>query len=120
MSPGVKHAPRSHKCGEGANPDRDRNTVGYRSRHDRQRVRDPYDDRYQILVEHEPSHLRALDTGLGFTRTASFVLLEIFSRRRTREAKTSFYASIKDELQNRCDIAPSDVMVVLQQNSDED
>lgn len=40
----------------------------------------PTRDRYQILQEHEASHLRALDTGLNIQRTEKFVVLEITSR----------------------------------------
>lgn len=51
----------------------------------------PKRDRYQILTEHEASHLQALDTGLDIPRTEKFVLLEVVSRPRSREAKLAFY-----------------------------
>jgi phenylpyruvate tautomerase PptA (4-oxalocrotonate tautomerase family) len=35
----------------------------------------PRRDRYQILQEHEASHIRALDTGLDITRTETPILL---------------------------------------------
>lgn len=57
----------------------------------------PSRHRYQILTEHEPSHLRALDTGLDLPRTGRFLLLE-----------------------RCCGIARSDVMISFTQNSDED
>lgn len=44
----------------------------------------PERDRYQILTEHEPSHLRALDTGLDLPQTSKFLLLEVVSRPRPR------------------------------------
>ncbi|WP_420820682.1 tautomerase family protein [Rhizobium tubonense] len=36
----------------------------------------PQSDRYQILQEHEPSHFRAVDTGLEIERTEKFALLQ--------------------------------------------
>ncbi|MDF1631303.1 tautomerase family protein [Mycoplana sp. MJR14] len=80
----------------------------------------PTRDRYQILQEHEASHLRALDTGLNIQRTEKFVVLEITSRPRPRESKVAFYSNLTLALQDRCDVAPSDVMVSLHINSDED
>lgn len=40
----------------------------------------PIGDRYQVVSEYEPSHMQALDTGLGIPRTANFVLLEVVTR----------------------------------------
>jgi phenylpyruvate tautomerase PptA (4-oxalocrotonate tautomerase family) len=80
----------------------------------------PLRDRYQIVQEHDASHFRALDTGLGIARTHKFLLLEITSRPRPREAKVAFYSNLTRTLQARCDIAASDVMVSLLTNSDED
>jgi len=80
----------------------------------------PRTDRYQIVQEHDASHLRALDTGLGISRSHKFLLLEITSRPRLREAKIAFYSNLTRTLQARCDIPASDVMVSLLINSDED
>ncbi|TBY80648.1 tautomerase family protein [Rhizobium leguminosarum] len=80
----------------------------------------PLRDRYQILQEHEGSHFRALDTGLDIARTEKFILLEITSRPRSRDAKVAFYLNLTRALQARCDVPPSDVMVSLHINSDED
>ncbi|MBB2166792.1 tautomerase family protein [Gluconacetobacter aggeris] len=80
----------------------------------------PARDRYQILVEHEPTHLRALDTGLDIPRTEKFVLLEVVSRPRSREAKLAFYEILCAEWQDKCGIAPSDVMISFVQNTDDD
>ncbi|MFP3547252.1 tautomerase family protein [Rhizobium sp. SIMBA_035] len=49
-----------------------------------------------------------------------FLLLEITSRPRSRDAKVAFYASLTSALQARCNVPPSDVMVSLSTNSDED
>lgn len=80
----------------------------------------PERDRYQILVEHEPSHLRALDTGLGIPRTEKFVLLEVVSRPRSQEAKLAFYQNLCDDLKEHCAIEASDIMISFTQNTDED
>jgi len=80
----------------------------------------PERDRYQILVEHEPSHLIALDTGLDIPRTEKFVLLEVVSRPRSREAKQAFYKNLCDDLKTECGIEATDVMISFTQNTDED
>lgn len=80
----------------------------------------PQGDRYEILTEHAPSHLKALDTGLGIPRTEKFVLLHVVSRPRGREAKVAFYENLCADLQAKCGIAPSDVMISFTENGDED
>ncbi|MQB46123.1 tautomerase family protein [Rhizobium sp. ICMP 5592] len=80
----------------------------------------PDRDRYQILVEHEHTHMRALDTGLGIARTDKFVLLEVVSRPRDKEQKVAFYRDLCDRLESECRIAPSDVMISFTLNEDED
>ncbi|MDX8479857.1 tautomerase family protein [Mesorhizobium sp. VK24D] len=80
----------------------------------------PAADRYQIVNEHSPLHMRALDTGLGFSRTDKFVLLEVVSRPRGKAAKVAFYENVCTALQQKCSIAASDVMVSFTENSDED
>lgn len=80
----------------------------------------PQRDRYQILQEHEASHIRALDTGLDIARTEKMLLLEITSRPRPRDAKVAFYSSLARALQTRCNVPPSDVIVSMHINSDED
>jgi hypothetical protein len=80
----------------------------------------PHKDRYQILHEHGSSHLRALDTGLDIARTGKFLLLEIISRPRSRDAKVAFYSNLALALQARCDVGPNDVMVSMLNNSDDD
>jgi len=80
----------------------------------------PRRDRYQILQEHEASHFRALDTGLDIIRTEKFLVLEITSSPRSRDAKVAFYSNLTRALQARCNVASSDVMVSLLINSDED
>lgn len=80
----------------------------------------PERDRYQIVHEHQPSHLVVQDTGLGFERTADVVVVSMTSRPRSQEQKETFYRLLVERLQERCGIAPSDVMVNVRENSDAD
>lgn len=80
----------------------------------------PERDRYQLLNEFEPSHLRALDTGLDIPRSEKFVLIEIVTRPRSRDEKLHFYALLSTTLAASCDIASSDIMVSMVENGDED
>lgn len=80
----------------------------------------PERDRYQILFEHEPSHLLALDTGLNIPRTEAFVLLEVVSRPRDRDQKIAFYENLCADFKVICGIAASDVMISFVENTDDD
>lgn len=80
----------------------------------------PERDRYQIVLEHDAHMLRALDTGLGIPRSEKFVLLEVVSRPRSKEAKQAFYRLMAQTLESRCGISPNDLMVSFVINSDED
>ncbi len=59
----------------------------------------PARDRYQIVNEHERSHLAAQDTGLGIVRTRDVTLIEIFTRPRTQDQKTTFHRLLTEKLQ---------------------
>ncbi|WP_313195252.1 tautomerase family protein [Shinella zoogloeoides] len=80
----------------------------------------PEDDRYQLVLEYPADHLRALDTGLGFTRTKKFVLIEVVSRPRTRAQKEHFYENASSALLRKCHVGSTDVMFTFVTNSDED
>ena len=80
----------------------------------------PERDRYQIVHEHPTSHFIVQDTGLGIPRTKNCVLLQITTRPRTRRAKEAFYHLLCESLKKECDIDPSDVVVSMVTNSDED
>jgi Tautomerase enzyme len=80
----------------------------------------PARDRYQIVTEHKPSHMIVEDTGLGIPRTDKVVFLQVTSRPRGREAKEAFYKLLADELERSCGITPSDLVVSIVENSDED
>lgn len=80
----------------------------------------PERDRYQIVNEYKPSRMIVEDTGLGIPRTDKVVVVQVVSRPRGKEAKQAFYRLLTEELQRSCGIAPSDVMVSVVENTDED
>ena len=80
----------------------------------------PERDRYQIVNEYKPSRMIVEDTGLGIPRTDKVVVVQVVSRPRGKEAKQKFYKLLTEELQKSCGIDPSDVMVSIVENSDED
>jgi hypothetical protein len=80
----------------------------------------PERDRYQIVHEHPATHFIVEDTGLGIPRSRNCVLLQITTRPRTRRAKETFYHLLCESLKKECDIDPSDVVVSMVTNSDED
>jgi phenylpyruvate tautomerase PptA (4-oxalocrotonate tautomerase family) len=80
----------------------------------------PQRDRYQIVHEHPTSHFVVEDTGLGITRTRKCVVIQVTTRPRDPEAKESFYKLLCRELETTCGIPPSDVVVSMVTNSDED
>jgi phenylpyruvate tautomerase PptA (4-oxalocrotonate tautomerase family) len=80
----------------------------------------PRRDRYQIVHEHPPSHFVAEDTGLDIARTRNCVVFQVTTRPHEREAKETFYKTLVRELETTCGIAPSDVIVSIGTNSDED
>jgi phenylpyruvate tautomerase PptA (4-oxalocrotonate tautomerase family) len=80
----------------------------------------PERDRYQIVTEHKRGHMIVEDTGLGIPRTDNVVFLQVTSRPRKKEQKEAFYRRLCEELERACGIAPSDVVVFIIENSDED
>ncbi|HEY8247441.1 MAG TPA: tautomerase family protein [Hyphomicrobium sp.] len=80
----------------------------------------PERDRYQIVNEYKPSRMVIEDTGLGIPRTDKVVVVQVVSRPRGKKAKQKFYKLLAEELQKSCGIAPTDVMVSIVENADED
>lgn len=80
----------------------------------------PKADRYQVVSEYQHPFLQALDTGLGIPRTEKFVLVEVVSRPRGRQAKVDFYQNLCLALEKKCGVQPSDIMISFVENSDED
>ena len=80
----------------------------------------PLRDRYQIVHEHPPSHFIAEDTGLNIPRTRNVVIIQVTTRPHERAMKENFYKTLVHELQTSCGLAPSDVVVSIVTNTDED
>jgi hypothetical protein len=80
----------------------------------------PERDRYQIVTEHKREHMIIEDTGLGIARSDKVVFLQVTSRPRGREAKEAFYELLAAELETSCGLAPSDLVVSIVENTDED
>ncbi len=79
----------------------------------------PVRDRYQVLTEHDPSHLILEDTGLGFERSDNRILIQVTTRPRSREAKEKFYALVVENL-DKLGISPEDVAISCVENEDVD
>ncbi len=80
----------------------------------------PVRDRYQIVLEHDKDNMIAQDTGLGFTRTDKFILIEVVSRPRSKESKQLFYQLLCEKLLASSGIEKTDIMFSFVINSDED
>lgn len=80
----------------------------------------PQRDRYQLVHEHKASRMIVEDTGLGIERSDKIVLISMVSRPRSREMKEAFYRLLCENLEARCGIKSSDVMVNISVNGDED
>ncbi|KQX74292.1 MULTISPECIES: tautomerase family protein [Aeromicrobium] len=80
----------------------------------------PASDRYQILTQHEPFELVALDTGLGIERSDRLVMVRLSSKARTQEAKVALYEALARNLADRLDISGNDLVVTINENGDAD
>lgn len=80
----------------------------------------PVSDRYQVVYQHEPENLFIDDTGLGFTRTQDFILISITSNKRTDEKKVKLYQLICENLEQKCNINPMDIMINITENTNSD
>lgn len=80
----------------------------------------PDTDRYQILTQHEPFELVALDTGLGIERSARLVIVRVTSKERPRDAKVALYRALARTLHERLGIQGNDLVVSITENGDAD
>jgi hypothetical protein len=80
----------------------------------------PARDRYQVVHEHKKYQLVIEDTGLGFERTDNFLLIHMISRKRTKEQLTTFYQDLAYALEEKCNIASTDLMFSVSSNGDDD
>jgi phenylpyruvate tautomerase PptA (4-oxalocrotonate tautomerase family) len=76
----------------------------------------PESDRYQILTEHQPHQMVALDTGLGLTRSRDLVFLRFVSRARPAAAKQRLYQLLAERLESACGLSPDDLIVSVTEN----
>ncbi|WP_371493516.1 tautomerase family protein [Kitasatospora sp. NBC_00374] len=59
----------------------------------------PERDRFQLVTQHDPDEIIALDAGLGFQRTAGTVIVHIFTQRgRSTEDKRLVYRTLAKQL----------------------
>ncbi|MBO4253107.1 tautomerase family protein [Streptomyces griseorubiginosus] len=62
-------------------------------------LRIPERDRFQIVTQHDPDEIIALDAGLGFERTPGTVIVHIFTQRgRSTEDKQQLYKRLAERL----------------------
>ncbi|MGV7241136.1 tautomerase family protein [Caballeronia sp. M23-90] len=80
----------------------------------------PAGDRYQVVHEHKKSNLIFEDTGLRIARTSNVVFVSVTTRPRPEAQKQKFYVDLCSELESRCGIKSSDVIVSITINSDAD
>ncbi len=80
----------------------------------------PIRDRYQVVQSHKRTEMIMEDTGLGFPRSESQILLQLISRPRTRQMKQAFYKLLAERLEVDCGIAKTDLVISFTENSDED
>ncbi|MCE0764946.1 tautomerase family protein [Pseudonocardia kujensis] len=80
----------------------------------------PDTDRYQILTQHEPLEIRALDTGLGYTRSQNLTIIRVISKARPEAAKQRLYALIAQNLHARLGIGGDDIIISIAENTDAD
>ncbi len=80
----------------------------------------PATDRYQILTQHEPFELVALDTGLGIERSERLVIVRLASKQRTQDAKVQLYRLLAKNLNDRVGVEGNDLVVSITENGDAD
>lgn len=76
----------------------------------------PPTDRYQILTQHQPHEMIALDTGLGLTRSNDLVILRFTSRGRSEDAKKNLYRLLAVNLEANCGLSPQDLIISITEN----
>ena len=80
----------------------------------------PATDRYQILSQHEPFEICALDTGLGYDRSTQLVIIRVTSKARPEPAKAKLYTLIAESASARLGISGDDIIVTVVENGDAD
>jgi phenylpyruvate tautomerase PptA (4-oxalocrotonate tautomerase family) len=79
----------------------------------------PVRDKYQVIHEHKPGRILALDTGLGFERTSRIVIIQITQQGRTAAQKQLMYAEMCLRLEG-IGIAGTDLIISVVENTPAD
>lgn len=80
----------------------------------------PERDRFQIITQHDPDEIIALDAGLGFERTPGTVIVHVFTQRgRSTEVKQALYRTLAERLA-AVGVAGEDLFVSYFENGPED
>ena len=81
----------------------------------------PEGDKFVVLTSHAEDELVADPHFMGMLRTNEFVLVHITLRRgRSTEKKQALYREIAGQFEQRAQIAPDNVMIVLSENDLDD
>ncbi|MFG3296207.1 tautomerase family protein [Streptomyces sp. NPDC048179] len=80
----------------------------------------PERDRFQIVTQHDPDEIIALDAGLGFQRTPGTVIIHIFTQHgRTTEEKQHLYRTLAARL-DEADVDGKDLFISYFENGPDD
>lgn len=77
----------------------------------------PKGDPYQIIHEHKPGRVIALDTGLGFERSDRVAIVQVTQQARSTAQKQAMYRALADRLDAVCGLAPTDLVVSVVENT---
>ena len=80
----------------------------------------PERDRYQVITEHKPGHIIALDTSLGFERSDDVIVIQVTQQGRSTEQKKALYDGLASRLEDAVGLDPKDLVVSIVENSPED
>ena len=81
----------------------------------------PEGDRFIVLTAHAEDELIADPHFLGMQRTGDFLLVQVTLRKgRSIEIKQSFYKQVAELLNERANVDPDNIMIVLTENNIED
>lgn len=77
----------------------------------------PERDRFQIVTEHAPGRLTALDVGLGIERSEQVVVIQIFTQEgRSTDEKQELFAALASALAE-VGVAGSDLVIGVVENT---
>ncbi|MFJ3779452.1 tautomerase family protein [Streptomyces sp. NPDC090075] len=77
-------------------------------------------DRFQIVTQHDPDEIIALDAGLGFQRTPGTVIIHIFTQHgRATEEKQHLYRTLAGRV-GEADVDGKDLFISYFENGPDD